>query len=457
MVTDPDIPALNCTLTNIAPNASKTCTGDYIVTQDDMDAGTYTNTASASGTSPTGAAIAGNSDSATVTLQTRIESAVFDKIPSTTTYTAVGDSIDYVFSVRNTGNVTLTNVVVVDSPLGFTCLIARVDVGATDNTTCKVTKTITQEDIDEGQFVNTATAESPTGLNEADTETATGPTRSPSFEFEKSSTDSFAAVGDQVEFDFLVRNTGNVTLTNTVITDSFFNPNLSCTIPTLAPTATDNTTCSGTYTITQADDSKQAAWRTDPAKSGAGGATGDIGTHAFHLAGFVTGLTLDSLAADLQSFVAGRTLDDNAHVMLRYQGGARGMLWCSQVAPGNENALRLRIYGAAGGLEWAQENPNQLWFTPFGAPKRLITRGGAGAGHAAARMTRIPAGHPEGYLEGFANIYAEAAIAIEAHRTGAQVPPDVHFPTVQDGLAGVQFVDACVRSSKRDGAWMSLS
>ncbi len=218
-----------------------------------MDAGTYTNTASASGTSPTGAAIAGNSDSATVTLQTRIESAVFDKIPSTTTYTAVGDSIDYVFSVRNTGNVTLTNVVVVDSPLGFTCLIARVDVGATDNTTCKVTKTITQEDIDEGQFVNTATAESPTGLNEADTETATGPIRSPSFEFEKSSTDSFAAVGDQVEFDFLVRNTGNVTLTNTVITDSFFNPNLSCTIPTLAPTATDNTTCSGTYTITQAD------------------------------------------------------------------------------------------------------------------------------------------------------------------------------------------------------------
>ncbi len=209
--------------------------------------------------------------------------------------------------------------------------------------------------------------------------------------------------------------------------------------------------------LTQADDSKQAAWRTDPAKSGAGGATGDIGTHAFHLAGFVTGLTLDSLAADLQSFVAGRTLDDNAHVMLRYQGGARGMLWCSQVAPGNENALRLRIYGAAGGLEWAQENPNQLWFTPFGAPKRLITRGGAGAGHAAARMTRIPAGHPEGYLEGFANIYAEAAIAIEAHRTGAQVPPDVHFPTVQDGLAGVQFVDACVRSSKRDGAWMSLS
>ncbi|MFT5065339.1 MAG: putative dehydrogenase [Reinekea sp.] len=209
--------------------------------------------------------------------------------------------------------------------------------------------------------------------------------------------------------------------------------------------------------LTQEDDSKQAAWRTDPARSGLGGATGDIGTHAFNLAGFVTGLKLDRLAADLQSFVSGRALDDNAHVMLRYAGGARGQLWCSQVAPGNENGLRLRVYGEKGGLEWAQENPNQLWFTPFGEPKQLLTRGGAGTGPAAARMCRIPPGHPEGYLEGFANIYAEAGIAIEAHRTGALVPPEVHFPTVQDGLEGVQFVDACVRSSKRDGAWVGLA
>ena len=209
--------------------------------------------------------------------------------------------------------------------------------------------------------------------------------------------------------------------------------------------------------LTQEDDSKQAAWRTDPAKSGAGGATGDIGTHAFNLAGFVTGLTLVQLAADLQSFVSGRTLDDNGHVMLRYKGGARGMLWCSQVAPGNENALRLRVYGDKGGLDWSQENPNQLWYTPFGEPKRLLTRGGAGTGDAAARMCRIPPGHPEGYLEGFASIYAEAAIAITAHRTGAPVPAQVHYPTVQDGLAGVQFVDACVRSSKRDGAWVGLA
>ena len=209
--------------------------------------------------------------------------------------------------------------------------------------------------------------------------------------------------------------------------------------------------------LTQEDDSKQAAWRTDPARSGLGGATGDIGTHAFNLAGFVTGLTLDKLAADLQSFVSGRALDDNGHVMLRYEGGARGMLWCSQVAPGNENGLRLRVYGDKGGLDWSQENPNQLRFTPFGEPKRLLTRGGAGTGPEAARMSRIPPGHPEGYLEGFANIYAEAAVAIEAHRTGAPIPPAVHFPTVHDGLAGVQFVDACVRSSKRDGAWVGLA
>ena len=209
--------------------------------------------------------------------------------------------------------------------------------------------------------------------------------------------------------------------------------------------------------LTQDDDSKQAAWRTDPAQSGLGGATGDIGTHAFNLAGFVTGLKLERLAADLQSFVSGRALDDNGHVMLRYAGGARGLLWCSQVAPGNENGLRLRVYGEKGGLEWAQENPNQLWFTPFGEPKRLLTRGGAGTGPAAARMCRIPPGHPEGYLESFANIYSEAAIAIEAHRTGAPVPPEVQFPTVQDGLEGVQFVDACVRSSKRDGAWVGLA
>lgn len=201
---------------------------------------------------------------------------------------------------------------------------------------------------------------------------------------------------------------------------------------------------------------KGAVWRTDPAQSGLGGATGDIGTHAFNLASFVTGLTLESLAADLDSFVPGRRLDDNAHVMLRFAGGAKGMLWCSQVAPGNENALRLRVYGTKGGIEWAQEDPNRLWFTPFGEEKRLITRGGAGAGAAATRVTRIPGGHPEGYLEAFATIYTEAANAIQARRDNTKVDSAVIYPTVDDGVRGVSFIDACVRSSNKNGGWVSL-
>ena len=201
---------------------------------------------------------------------------------------------------------------------------------------------------------------------------------------------------------------------------------------------------------------KQAAWRTDPERSGAGGSTGDIGTHAFNIASFVTGLTLEALAADLQAFVPGRKLDDNAHVMLRYAGGARGMLWVSQVAPGCENALRLRVYGSKGGLEWAQEDPNYLWFTPLGEPKRLITRNGAGAGPEAGRLSRVPSGHPEGYLEAFASIYSEVAHAIEARRAGRPTPDGVMFPTIDDGVAGVAFVDACVRSSARNSAWITL-
>ena len=208
--------------------------------------------------------------------------------------------------------------------------------------------------------------------------------------------------------------------------------------------------------LTVEQDVKQAEWRTDPARSGAGGSTGDIGTHAYNLACFVSGLEAEELAADLQSFVPGRQVDDNAHVMLRFAGGARGMLWSSQVAPGNENALRLRIYGETGGLEWAQEDPNRLWFTPFGAPKQMLTRGGAGTGAAAARMARIPAGHPEGYLEGFANIYSEAAAAIRAHRLGQAPADEVVYPTIHDGLKGMKFVEACVKSAAGNAKWVAL-
>ncbi|WP_282605094.1 Gfo/Idh/MocA family protein [Pelagibius sp. Alg239-R121] len=205
----------------------------------------------------------------------------------------------------------------------------------------------------------------------------------------------------------------------------------------------------------EASGQKQAAWRTDPKQTGAGGCIGDIGTHAWNLATFVSGLETESLCADLDSFVKGRQVDDNANVMLRFKGGAKGMIWSSQVAPGNENALKLRIYGTKGGLEWEQEHPNQLWFTPFGQTKRLITRGGAGSIDAAGRVTRVPPGHPEGYLEGFANIYTEAAAAIRAHRKkNGKTPKGVLFPTVTDGLDGMRFIDACVRSSKRNSAWI---
>lgn len=201
---------------------------------------------------------------------------------------------------------------------------------------------------------------------------------------------------------------------------------------------------------------KQAAWRTDPKQSGAGGSTGDIGTHAYNLASFVTGLELEELAADVHTFVPGRQLDDNAHVMLRFAGGAKGMLWCSQVATGHENGLKLRVYGTKGGIEWVQADPNYLWFTELGKPRQLITRNGAGSNAASARVSRIPSGHPEGYLEGFATIYSEAARAIHAKRQGKPIDPDVIYPTVEDGVKGVAFVEACIASSKRNGAWIKL-
>ena len=201
---------------------------------------------------------------------------------------------------------------------------------------------------------------------------------------------------------------------------------------------------------------KQADWRTDPKRTGAGGCIGDIGTHTYQLLCNVSGLTGAELSADLTSFVKGRKVDDNAHVMLRFKGGAKGMIWASQVAPGNENALKIRLYGTKGGLEWSQEDPNYLWFTPYGEPKRLITRGGAGSNAAAGRVTRVPPGHPEGYLEGFANIYTEVARAIKAKRERKKLDKDVAFPGIADGVAGMAFIEACVKSSGRNGRWTKL-
>ncbi len=213
---------------------------------------------------------------------------------------------------------------------------------------------------------------------------------------------------------------------------------------------------------------KQAEWRADPKRSGAGGCIGDIGTHAFNLADFITGLELDSLLADLHSFVPGRALDDNTQILLRYKNGARGMLWASQVAPGNENNLSIRVYGSKGAIEWHQEEPNHLSYTPFGQPTQIIGRGTGAALGSAARVSRIPAGHPEGYLEGFANLYTEIARAIRAYRaegakqgkTGKDKPVKldaaVTFPTVDDGVKGVAFIEAAVKSSNKGGTWVKF-
>jgi len=201
---------------------------------------------------------------------------------------------------------------------------------------------------------------------------------------------------------------------------------------------------------------KQAAWRTDPARSGAGGCVGDIGTHAYHLACFVSGLSVTELCAELTAFVDGRVLDDNAQVMLRFDNGARGSLWASQVAPGNENNFQLRIFGEKGGLTWRQEEPNALIYAPLGEEPRRVTRGGPGAGEEAARVTRIPSGHPEGYLEAFATIYTEVAAAIRAARTGRRPDPAVLFPTGADGVKGVRFVEATVHSSQTGASWIQL-
>ena len=202
---------------------------------------------------------------------------------------------------------------------------------------------------------------------------------------------------------------------------------------------------------------KQAEWRTDPARAGIAGALGDIGSHAYHLARFVAGLEAEEIAADLAVFGPGRTLDDDASILMRFPNGARGSLWCSQVSPGHENDLRLAVYGEKGGLRWSQENPNVMTFSPLNRPAITMTRGGAGACETAARATRIPAGHPEGYLEAFAQIYSDAAGLIRARREGRPPTGDAALvPGLEDGLAVMRFIDAAVRSGQNNSAWTRL-
>jgi len=208
-------------------------------------------------------------------------------------------------------------------------------------------------------------------------------------------------------------------------------------------------------TALEASGSRQASWRTDPQLAGEGGCLGDIGTHAYHLVGYVTGLRTQSVAAELTHFVPGRRLDDNVQVLLRFVGGAKGALWASQVAAGEDNALRIRIYGEKASLCWDQEHPEELRYAPLGAPPQTLRRGGPGVGPWAAGVTHLPIGHPEGTLEGFGLLYSEVADALIAVRENRPVPP-IRVATIAEGVAGMRFVEACVRSGRQDAAWVSL-
>ncbi|HSC68849.1 MAG TPA: Gfo/Idh/MocA family oxidoreductase [Cellvibrio sp.] len=205
-----------------------------------------------------------------------------------------------------------------------------------------------------------------------------------------------------------------------------------------------------------ADDNKQASWRTDPARSGLAGCLGDIGTHAFQLAQFITQQKVNSVSADLASFVDGRPVDDNVHALLRFDGGAKGMLWSSQVAPGCENGLRIRVYGEKAGIEWAQENPNELWFGELNKPRQRITRRGDIGSDIAARGMRTPGGHPEGYLEGFANLYKDIADILVARQQGESHFLQHWVPDIATGVEGMRFINAVLTSSQRDGVWTPL-
>lgn len=198
----------------------------------------------------------------------------------------------------------------------------------------------------------------------------------------------------------------------------------------------------------------QAAWRTDPSRSGPGGATADIGTHAWHLAQFVSGQRVTGLLAQVDSLVPGRRLDDNAHVLMRFENGARGTMIVTQVAPGNDCGLRIRVYGTEGGLEWRQEDVNVLRYTPTDQATRILSKGADGLLPDSYRMTRVPKGHPEGYLEGFANVYAELAVAIEARREGAAIGAPIGLATAEDGLSGVAFVEAVLASEAGGNVWV---
>ncbi len=195
---------------------------------------------------------------------------------------------------------------------------------------------------------------------------------------------------------------------------------------------------------------KQAAWRADPKKAGASCCVGDIGTHAENLGRYITGLKIDELCAEFTSFIPGRKLEDDANMLIRYQSGAKGVLHCSQISCGEENNLNIRVYGTKGALAWQQEHPNELKFVPKGEPARILRRGNGYVSDVAKKFTRLPFGHPEAFIEAFANIYLEAVAAIRASIAGKKGSFD--HPTVDDGVEGMAFIETCVKSAK-SGKW----
>jgi predicted dehydrogenase len=206
-----------------------------------------------------------------------------------------------------------------------------------------------------------------------------------------------------------------------------------------------------------AEGKKQAAWRTNPEQAGASSCVGDIGTHAENLTRYITGLEIDEICAEFTTFVKGRRLEDDANMLVRFKGGAKGVLYASQISVGEENSLSIRVYGTKASLEWHQEDPNDLIVKYGEAPRRTYRRGNSYLSGVAQRFSRIPAGHPEGFIEGFANIYLEAARAIEAEVNGQPIPADCDFPTVKDGVEGMLFIATAVKSAKGGAVWTRMS
>ena len=202
---------------------------------------------------------------------------------------------------------------------------------------------------------------------------------------------------------------------------------------------------------------KQASWRTDPRKSGIAGAMGDIGTHAENLAEYISGLQIEELCADISTFVEGRRLDDDGNVLIRYNNGARGILYASQISAGEENALSVKVYGEKGGLEWHQMHPNTLELKWLDKPKELIRTGVGQLSESTQAHTRLPAGHPEGYLEAFANIYRNFAKCIQAKLEGVEADPVYKdFPGIEDGIRGMEFIYKVIESGKSDTKWIKM-